>query len=375
MASIRKRTWVTDGSRKKTAYIVDYVDNRGVRHRPQFTKWKEADLFRIEVENELGRGTYRSDARTISISDACNAFISHCDGRYQRNEGMTRKTLVVYRGHIKNYIGHEQWGIGSMLLAQVSPKAIGEFRDRIRSAGTSVPTTRKVLTTLHAVLAYAISQDWVAVNAASGVRVIGTRDEGSRKISVPSKDAVSAILAIADPDLHLKLLFSLATGVRAGEQWAIRWGDIDMIEGILGVRRRVDAYKEEGPPKSAAGVRDIPVSKALVSELRKLRMASEFSSDKDLVFTNRYGRHVAHDNFIKRSFLPAFANAGLVPFKWHALRHYAVSSWIEAGLPPKTIQTFAGHSSLQITMDRYGHLFPTDDHRRVMDQIASSFEI
>ena len=57
-------------------------------------------------------------------------------------------------------------------------------------------------------------------------------------------------------------------------------------------------------------------------------------------------------------------------FNWHALRHFAVSCWIEAGLSPKTVQTFAGHSSLQVTMDRYGHLFKSDDHKKAMDAIA-----
>ena len=51
-------------------------------------------------------------------------------------------------------------------------------------------------------------------------------------------------------------------------------------------------------------------------------------------------------------------------------RHFAISCWIEAGLAPKTVQTFAGQASLQITMDRCGHLFPHDDHRKAMDQIA-----
>ena len=55
---------------------------------------------------------------------------------------------------------------------------------------------------------------------------------------------------------------------------------------------------------------------------------------------------------------------------WHSLRHYVVSTWIEAGLAPKTVQTFAGHSSLQVTMDRYGHLFPSNNHKAAMDTIA-----
>jgi hypothetical protein len=48
----------------------------------------------------------------------------------------------------------------------------------------------------------------------------------------------------------------------------------------------------------------------------------------------------------------------------------AVSCWIEAGLNPTIVQTFAGYSSLQVTMDRYGHFIKSDDHKKAMDQIA-----
>ena len=58
-------------------------------------------------------------------------------------------------------------------------------------------------------------------------------------------------------------------------------------------------------------------------------------------------------------------------FNWHSLRHFTISTWIEVGLSPKTVQTFAGHSSLHVTMDRYGHLFKSDDHKRAMDEIAT----
>lgn len=59
-------------------------------------------------------------------------------------------------------------------------------------------------------------------------------------------------------------------------------------------------------------------------------------------------------------------------FNWHALRHFAVSCWIEADFKPKTVQTFACHRSLQATMDRYGHLFKSDDHKAAMDAISES---
>jgi integrase len=86
------------------------------------------------------------------------------------------------------------------------------------------------------------------------------------------------------------------------------------------------------------------------------------------------GWYENHDNMITREFLPLFDkpadpyaeteyNEPVPRFNWHALRHFAISCWIEAGLAPKTVQTFAGHGSLAVIMDRYGHLFKSDGHK------------
>ena len=121
---------------------------------------------------------------------------------------MTRKMLAVYKGHVNNHILHAKYGLGGRKLSQLTARSVGEFRDQLRSVGVSVPTTRKILATLHAALAYAVSQDWVAINAAHGMRVIGPRDEGSKKIAPPSKEDMRALLDAADEDLRLMLLFA-----------------------------------------------------------------------------------------------------------------------------------------------------------------------
>jgi integrase len=188
------------------------------------------------------------------------------------------------------------------------------------------------------------------------------------------------VIDAADEDLRLKLIFAASTAARAGEQWAARWRDMDFDKSELRISR---TYGEEGAPKSAAGVRTVPLSAQLVSALKAWKVKSKFSKPDDLIFPNREGGHVGHDNLIKRKFLPLFddleaahmkepQNSPKPPkrFNWHGLRHFAVSTWIEAGMAPKTLQTFAGHASLQITMDRYGHLFPSEDHKKAMDQIA-----
>jgi hypothetical protein len=56
-----------------------------------------------------------------------------------------------------------------------------------------------------------IWQDWFATNAAHGTRVIGPRDEGSKKIVPPSKPDMEVILSGADEDFRIKLIFAAST--------------------------------------------------------------------------------------------------------------------------------------------------------------------
>jgi integrase len=367
--------WKTSCGEAKVAWVVDYADSCGDRQRKHFPNKKAADSFRIQIEGQMQAGTYRPNADKVTVKEVCDSFLEHCAGRNKRDERMTRKMLTVYKGHVNNHILHGQYGIGSRKLSQLTTRTVGDFRDCLRNAGVSVPTTRKILATLHSALAYAITQDWVAINAAHGIRVIGPRDEGSKKTNPPSKEGMRAVLDAADEDLRLKLFFAASTGARAGEQWAVRWRDLDLQKGKLHITRRVDAYGEEGAPKTSAGVRTVPISEQLVTMLKAWKLKTTFKRSDDLIFPNSEGKHIGHDNLVKRSFLPLFEKLEAVPspprrFNWHALRHFAVSCWIEGGFAPKTVQTFAGHASLQVTMDRYGHLFPTEDHKRTMDQIA-----
>jgi integrase len=399
MAKIRKRRWTT-AKGVSVAWAVDFTDENGDRRREQFRSRAEADAFRVDIEGQLRTGTYRAEAAKITVKETAEKFLEHCEGRMKRRERMTRHNYNVYVGHVWNYICPDpdrfkgrhrpkrmivfQEGIGGVKLAQLTARRVGDYRDRLRDAGVSVPTTRRILGTLRVMLNYAISRDLVAVNAARAIKVIGRRDEGSKKIVPPSKEAMKQLIAVADADFKVKLIFASSTGVRAGELHALRWRHVDFAKAEVKIETRVDAYQEEDVPKTAAGMRTIPLSSTLVLLLKEWKLRTKRSKPDDLVFPSRRGWYVGHDTMVKRKFLPLFdmlaarhaedpVNHPPPPprFNWHGLRHFAVSCWIEAGLSPKAVQTFAGHSSLQVTMDRYGHLFKSEDHRRAMDAIAN----
>jgi integrase len=234
---------------------------------------------------------------------------------------------------------------------------------------------------LQVMLAHAISLDLIAVNPARDVRVIGRRDQEMRRIVPPSKEVLRQLLGLADEKFRVKLLFAAATGVRAGELHALRWRHVEFERREVRIETRVDSFHDEDVPKTKAGLRTIPLGGSLVQALQFWRKSTSYPGKDDLVFPNRHGRYYNHRGMIKYKFDPLFDklknrwqeerhNEPLEIFNWHALRHFAISCWIEAGLPAKTVQTFAGHSSLQVTMDRYGHLFRSEHHGQVMDAIG-----
>ena len=111
----------------------------------------------------------------------------------------------------------------------------------------------------------------------------------------------------------------------------------------------------------------------LVNTLREWKLACPKSAG-DLAFPNQRGNPHVLTDIIKRSFHPAQIAAGVVNAKGrakygglHTLRHF-YASWcinrkVDGGLelPLKVVQARLGHASIQMTADRYGHLFPSAD--------------
>lgn len=320
--AIRKRIWKKADGTTSTRWMVDIADANGNRERRQFDSRKEADAYRIAAEGQIRAGTFRGEASKLTVKDAADSYLSYCKGRHDRGERMTRRNYETMDGHIGNYIcrdpkrhdgkprpkkvKHFDGGIGGIKLSQLTTGSVNDFRDRLREAGVAVVTARKIISTLQQILSHAVDRDMVGTNVARGVKVIGRRDEGARKIVPPAKEALRALLAVADEDFRVKLAFASATGVRAGELHALRWQHLDFGKGEVKVEARVDAYGDEDVTKTAAGMRTIPLAHPLILMLKQLKLRTKWKKPGDLVFPNRRGGYTGHDNMIKRKFTPLF---------------------------------------------------------------------
>ena len=99
----------------------------------------------------------------------------------------------------------------------------------------------------------------------------------------------------------------------------------------------------------------------------ELTLLGDGSDDpKRLLFRSPEGHPVRPGLFRRRFWTPAVISADLAPLRVHDLRHTAVALWIAADANPKQIAIRAGHTSVSVVLDRYGHFFPEQDEALVM---------
>lgn len=365
MAKVRKRVW-TNAKGEQTAWVADYFDQAGKRHIKTFKTKRDATAWLVTTAGEVARGVHTAENASIIVAEAAELWIDK--GALDELE---RSTLREYRSHVDLHI--EPSRIGNEKLARLSTPAIEAFRDDLLRKG-SRSMARKVLASLKSILGEAQRRGLVAQNAAQPVRVdVKKRDQGKLAVGrdIPSKEEIQTILAKAEGRWRPLFVTAVFTGMRASELRGLIWDNVDFERKVIHVRQRADRWGDIGAPKSAAGEREIPMSPMVVNALREWRLACP-KSPSGIVFPNGNGNIENHTNIANRGFYALQRSVGMVDAKGkpkygvHALRHFFASWAIEQAFSAKRVQALLGHSSIQMTFDVYGHLFPSleDDHAK-----------
>jgi integrase len=378
--SVRKRKWKTRKGETKEAWIVDYFNSDGKRHIETFRRKKEAVAHEATVRVDVAAGVHTPPSKSITVKQAVEDWLA-----WARAEKLERGTIVNYEVTARRHIVPR---LGNIKLASLTTPRIAKFRDDLLS-DLSRAAAGYALGRLKAILKDAKRRGNVAQNAASDVQIrLSTRDKPKLRYGVdfPSREDVKRLVDSAPNERVRTLIMTAAfSGLRASELRGLRWQDADLARHVLHVHQRADRYNVIGSPKSRAGERDVPIPQHVVNTLKTWKLACPNKGDGDLVFGTSKGTPDSHANLLARIWLPLQIKAGVVNKggkpKYpglHCLRHFYASLCInreqDGGLelPPKTVQTLLGHASIVITLDRYGHLFPSDDNRKKLDEVARS---
>ncbi len=181
-------------------------------------------------------------------------------------------------------------------------------------------------------------------------------------------------LADEIPKPHRRLILMLAyTGIRQGELTALRRRRINLLRREIVIAESatdVRGKKVFGETKNRQA-RTIAIPRFLAALLAQ-RLETVPADPDALVFTSTANTPMDWTNFRNRVWTPAVERANLSPLRMHDLRHTAVSMLIAQGCQAKLIQEHLGHSSITVTMDRYGHLYP-EARTEVSDALDAAF--
>jgi integrase len=246
--------------------------------------------------------------------------------------------------------------LGHLRLSSVTRNTLQDLIDRLVARGRSPSTVRNTILPLRAIYRRALSRAEVLTNPTLGLALPAARERRER-IARPA-EAKALVEALPDRDKALWAT-ALYAGLRRGEIQGLRWSDVDFRAGVIRVERSWDERVGPIAPKSRAGRRRVPLSQPLRAHLAAHRLLA-YADQHQLVFVGRGARPFCPEALIRRA-RAAWREAKLDPIGLHECRHTYAAFMIAAGINAKALSTYMGHSSISVTLDRYGHLMPGNE--------------
>ncbi len=383
--AVRKRVWETKNGPKE-AWIVDYADTTGTRRQKTFPRQKDAKAWwNTQGAAEIAGGTHTPDSQSKTVAEAGELWIRDAETGGGDGTPLETSTVRQYRQHLRLHILPL---LGRVKLNKMTTARVAAFRNKLGEQGRSPAMVKKIMVSLGSLIAVAQENGLVARNVARELprrrRGHEKRHQSALKVGedLPNKKEIRAILRAADADkrpIVRPLIYTLVfTGMRASELRGLRWADVDLRAGVINLRQRADFKNQLGSLKSASAERAIPLPPILINTLKEWKLARR-KGELDIVFpTAKGGIHSQSNLYIL--FVGAVEKAaGLCmnpkqpKYSPHTFRHAYASLCIDQGLSPKWIQEKMGHSTIAMTYDVYGHLFPAPaDDAAAMKQIQAS---
>jgi integrase len=343
-AGIRKRE-----ANGKVSFLIDLYIPGGQRLRKVFTSFAEAEERLAELKKQKRNGSIHAsiNREKITFKDLIQ--------KYFELEGNTGYYLKTQKFLIAPLLEK----FGSFKLSEITPRSIEEYRFTRANTKTRYDKTRsgasinRECETFRALLNLAILWDMLDVNpfgkfrGKNRERVFHTEEKRERSLN---ETEIQRLVDASPPYLENIIKAAILTGLRKGDLLRLKWSDVDLERGVL-------TYKEQ---KKRDKVATKPMGKDLIELLNSIERGSS-----EYIFNgprrNTRGANAKPDPNGRplidpaRSFRSATRAAGIQEFRFHDLRHVAVSQLIERGGSLAGAQRLLGHTSIKTT-ERYLNL-------------------
>ena len=349
---------------------------RGTTYKRKDGRWE----CRLSLGSENGHKKYRSFYGT-SREEAEYKMILACQGSVNEPSNITEMTvkqlsmewLCIVKCRIKESTAanyrmkierHIVPYLGDISSAMLKAKTVSEFVQQKLKDGLSARYVCDILTLLKSIYRYA-SREYHINNVIDGIIMPKRAKPEIRIMTKSEQHRLSAYINCNKNVSTLGVALSLYTGMRIGELCALRWQDVDTEKRILTVNHTIQRIQDFSggkrtkviitEPKSQSSKRTIPVPDCLIPMLKELKSKAD-----SYVLTGSC--KPIEPRTMQYRFKRILDNVNLPSYRFHSLRHAFASGAIEIGFDVKTLSEILGHSSVQITLDRYVH--SSFEHKR-----------
>lgn len=262
--------------------------------------------------------------------------------------------------------------LGSLDLHDITRervKAVALAGFKKQQAPKTVQNTLRVLSSL---LSHAKEDGLIQENTALRPGRILPKISKRREVNPLTRDELATVLTVAKenaPRFYPLFLCAARTGLRQGELLALQWDALNLAGRFLEVSRSF-THGAMTTPKSGDS-RRVDMSRELAATLETLQIdrqletiTREWKDTPAWIFCDEHG-HMLHHNVVRKVFHALLKTAGVRQVRFHDLRHTFASLLLQNGESPVYVKEQMGHSSIQVTVDLYGHLIPGGNQQAV----------
>lgn len=245
----------------------------------------------------------------------------------------------------------------SINCCELCSRQIYDFIENKRTEGLSVRYILDIITLLKSVYRYA-AREYNIRNVTDGIVMPKAAINDVRLLTSYEQDILKRYIARSRDTTSLGIALSMFTGIRIGELCALKWEDIDLNKRTLTVRKTIQRIKSYdgktktkliiSEPKSSRSKRVIPIPDCIMDLLLSLKA----DGDKYVISNTLMP---TEPRTMQYRFARILSNENLPSVHFHSLRHAFATRCIELGFDVKTLSEILGHSSVELTLNRYVH--------------------
>lgn len=326
-------------------YYTDWTGAKKKKHKRGFATKKEAQNFETEFKRVAQANM---DMKMDSFID-----IYLEDKKGELKQRTMRNKIYMLESHIKPYFGQKP-------MNQITPADIiawqNEIKEKYDFSQSYLRMLQNALTALftHAKKIYSLEN-----NPCSRVKKMGKSDD--RSLTFWTLEEYQAFIDTFDKESMHYVMFELMfwTGMREGEMLSLTYDDFDFDQANVKITKTYYRHKKEDiitAPKTDNSIRKIDLPEFILDEVRDYySRLYKYPRDKRLFPVVAEAVQHTMRRHIKK--------AGVKKIRVHDLRHSHVAYLIHQGVQPLIIKERLGHKDIKITLNTYGHLYPSEQKK------------